>query len=109
MQKARVQALKEVANEIARIFGDEKREKNYGKMPYSVEEIKPLSESTAAIILKRPDGVKSLIFAYWINYNKNPRWHYFFPTESHIDGMKKLPPILEEINNNNFAIKMEMQ
>ena len=81
--------LKDKAQEVAELFS-QARERNFASEIFSVEEIIPLSEYTAAVIFLKNTERKAIAFFYWLESSgqKGNYWQYFFPKDSHILGME---------------------
>lgn len=103
MKKDLVHKLHAKAQEIAKAFSNPDREFNYSKETFTVAEIRPLSEATAVILFKKNTGKIGLAFAYWTN-GRGGKWNYFFPTDSHVLGMKKVAAILDQVEQHNFPL-----
>jgi hypothetical protein len=103
MKKDLARKLNAKAQEIALAFSNPDREFNHGKETFIVSEIKPLSEVTAAILFKKNTGKIGMAFCYWTN-GGGGKWNYFFPTDSHVLGMGKVAPLLNEVEEHNFPL-----
>ena len=101
MKKDRVQKLNLKAKEIAEMFSNPDREFNHTKEVFKVVKIKPLSELTAGILFKKSSGKLALAIAFWKN-NKGGHWDYFFPTDSHVLGFRKMEKLLESVEEYNI-------
>jgi hypothetical protein len=96
--------LKAAASSAAYKFSQD-RECNPNKEVFNVDQIIPLSSATAAVICLKNTGKKALIFFYCLKKDKpSAYWEYFFPTESHLLGMKKLERFLHNIEQHNFPL-----
>ena len=102
MTKDRVNKLKEKASEIAEMFSNPNRQFNFNKETFTVEFIQPLSEMVAAIYFKKTSGKIALAIAFWKN-NKGGHWDYFFPTDSHVLGFRKMEKLLESVEEYNIG------
>lgn len=101
MKKEMVIKLHAKAEEIATNYSNPNRENNTNKEVFVVVGINPLSETTAAITFMKNTNKMALAFAHFIN-SKGGYWDYFFPQESHIYGMQKLPELLHKVDKYNF-------
>ena len=101
MKKDRVQKLNLKAKEIAEMFSNPNRQFNFNKETFTVEFIQPLSEMVAAIYFKKTSGKIALAIAFWKN-NKGGHWDYFFPTDSHVLGFRKMEKLLESVEEYNI-------
>jgi hypothetical protein len=95
--------LLSAANKTAEDFSRTDREFNYSNESFKVGEIIPLSESTAAVIFDKTGGKKALAFYYYLN-SQQGHWRYFFITDSHLLGLRKLEGILENVEKHNFSL-----
>ena len=102
MKKDRVQKLNIKAKEIAEMFSNPNRQFNFNKETFTVEFIQPLSEMVAAIYFKKTSGKIALAIAFWKN-NKGGHWDYFFPTDSHVLGFRKMEKLLESVEEYNIG------
>ena len=101
MTKDRVQKLNIKAKEIAEMFSNPNREFNFNKETFTVAFIQPLSEMVGAIYFKKSSGKIALAIAFWKN-NKGGHWDYFFPTDSHVLGFRKMEKLLESVEEYNI-------
>lgn len=101
MNKKLVYELHAKAKQIAKQYSNHQRENNYNAEIFKVIDIIPKSETTATITFLKSSGKLAFAFAFYINCNGG-YWDYFFPTESHIIGMQKLPSMIERIDKFNF-------
>ena len=106
MQKERAQALRKKALEVGLAYSNPDREFNHNKESFTLDKIVPLSETTVAAIYDKSTGKRAMAFFYWIN-GGGGYWQYFFPSDSHIFGMRKLPDILHKIEQTNFEYNFE--
>lgn len=102
MTKERVHKLKNKAEEVAKMFSNPDREFNHTNETFKVVSIKPLSELTAGILFKKSTGKIALAIAFWKN-NKGGHWDYFFPTDSHVLGFRKIEKLLEKVEEYNIG------
>tara|TARA_R100001126_G_C4803279_1_gene138010 strand:+ start:285 stop:599 length:315 start_codon:yes stop_codon:yes gene_type:complete len=102
MTKDRVHKLKQKAQEIAKAFSNPNREFNHTNETFEVAKIKPLSELTAGILFQKSSGKLALAIAFWKN-NKGGNWDYFFPTDSHVLGFRKMEKLLESVEEYNIG------
>ena len=102
MKKDRVQKLNIKAKEIAEMFSNPNRQFNFNKETFTVEFIQPLSEMVAAIYFKKTSGKIALAIAFWKNI-KGGHWDYFFPTDSHVLGFRKIERLLERVEAKNYG------
>ena len=102
MTKDRVHKLNQKAQEIAKAFSNPNREFNHTNETFEVAKIKPLSEITAGILFKKSSGKMALAIAFWKN-NRGGHWDYFFPTDSHVLGFRKIERLLERVEAKNYG------
>ena len=101
MQKDRAKKLKKIAIEIANNFSRNDRDHNYNNEKFGVFQIKPTSESTGLVYLKKSTGKFAIAFCYWINMGGGT-WRYFFPTYDHCVGMEFIKEELRQVEQRNF-------
>lgn len=102
MKKDLVILLQSKSVDIAKNFSNTDRVCNGNKELFSVDKIIPLSESVAIIIFnKLPTNKKALAVTLYINGGEG-YWQYFFPTDSHILGLKNIDTYLHDIEVFNF-------
>jgi len=102
MTKKKAILLREKAEQIAFNFSRPDRDGNPMKETFEVANIRPLSESTAIVKLRKNTGKIGVAFCYWINMSGG-QWQYFFPTYDHCIGAEKLRDILHDIEQDNFS------
>jgi len=106
MNKSIAQTLLRKAEEIADRYSNKDREFNTNKEKFTLEKVKPLSETTAIAIYSKTGGKKAIAFLFHVIMNEGT-WMYVFPTESHIVGMQRLANELQEIDLYNFKFNNE--
>ena len=102
MTKDRVNKLKEKASEIAEMFSNPNRQFNHTNETFTVAKITPRSELTAGRLFQKSSGKLALAIAFWKN-NKGGHWDYFFPTDSHVLGFRKMEKLLESVEEYNIG------
>jgi len=103
LQKALAKKLRDFADEVACRFSQPSREFNYNQETFHVQKIRPLSETTACVYFKKSSGKMAIGFFYWLA-SQGGQWKYFFPTESHVHGMKTLADCLLEVEAENWVV-----
>jgi hypothetical protein len=88
MQKDLAIRLKKQAEEIARQFSNPHREGNPMGETFQVYEIIPTSDQSAIVTFEKSTGKQAVAFFYYIPRGASQGWKYFFPTDSHIAGMR---------------------
>lgn len=48
----------------------------------------PTSDHTASVMFKKSSGKVAVALFYYIKRGQSGGWYYFFPTDSHITGMR---------------------
>ena len=100
--------LKNQAELVCKIFSNPNREMNFNNELFKIDEIIPTSDHTAVVkFIKTPTNKIGIAFFYYIPNGKSKGWRYFFPTDSHITGMKALEFIKFEIERNNYKLNFE--
>lgn len=87
--------------EVAKIFSNPDRDKNYNNEVFEFEQIRPLSDFSAAVVFRKSSGKKAVAFFYYINSGYG-MWKYFFPSDSHILGMEHFGQLKQQIEEFNF-------
>lgn len=102
MRREIAKKLKKKARDVAKLYSSPERAKNTYKDFFEVDEIRALSDFTAAVIFKKSVSKKKAVaFFYWVNLNEG-YWTYFLPTDSHILGMDVFKEIKAEIERYNY-------
>lgn len=108
MKKEIAIQLKVRADQIAAMYSNPERGNNFAKETFAIEEIIPLSEYTAIVIFqKQPSGKKSLSFFYWLETGSGGFWKDFFVSDSHVLGMQKIAPYLQQVEQHNLKLNWE--
>ena len=87
MNKEIAKKLDVFAHEVATRFSKSDREGNFNNETFSLKEICPLSDHTAAVIFEKNTGKLAVFFFYYIQRGASEGWRYFVPTDSHVMGM----------------------
>ena len=101
MKKDAAIKLRKISKVIAENFSKTDREFNVNNETFEVVKIKPLSESTAVVLMEKSSKKYALAFCYLINYNGGT-WKYFIPTYDHCFGMESLREFLSLVEDKNF-------
>lgn len=101
MKKELAISLYASVQEVARVFSNPNREKNYTNEIFEFEQIRPLSDTTAAIVFRKNTGKKAVAFFYYVNSGMG-KWMYFFPSDSHILGMEHFGMMKQEAEEFNY-------
>jgi hypothetical protein len=88
MNKQIALELQGFAEEIARRFSSNDRAGNGNNEDFAVDEIIPTSDHTAVINFRKTSGKIGVAFAYYIVRGYSQGWRYFFPTDSHVNGLQ---------------------
>ena len=94
--------LKEQAEVIAKRFSNHNREGNYNNETFAIDEIIPMSDHTASVVFKKDTGKLAAAFFYYIPNGYSKGWKYFFPTDSHINGLSSFHFFKLEVERNNY-------
>ncbi len=103
MKQVLITELKKKGEEVALIYSNPSRAMNINKETFVLEEIRPLSETTAIMLFKKNNGKKAMSFAYYVN----GRWLDFFPSESHAIGMQRMAQELLSVDE--FNVREELR
>ncbi len=101
MKKAIAIKLKQAAYKVAVKYSNLNRAKNFNNETFDSYKIKHASEHSAFVIYKKNTGKYALAFFYYLDQGGG-WWTYFFPKESHLVGVQKLPEIMGKIEQANF-------
>lgn len=107
MNKEIAKELKTAVDKTAYLFSKADREGNFNKETFEVEEIIPTSDHTVVVKFKKNTGKIGLAFFYYIVKGASKGWKYFFPTDSHITGMRAFELIKFEVERENFKFNFE--
>ena len=88
MNKKIAKELDKFSKVIAERFSRTDREGNVSQESFTVQEVIPTSDHTAVINFKKNTGKIGVAFCYYINRGRSKGWKYFFPTDSHVNGMQ---------------------
>ena len=88
MNKEIAKELKSFIKHSANRYSNKDREGNYNNEKFVISEIIPTSDNTAVVYFKKNTGKVAVGFFYYINRGISKGWKYFFPTDSHINGMQ---------------------
>jgi hypothetical protein len=88
--------------EVARRFSNANREGNFNKETFEVEEIISMSDHTATVVFKKNTGKLAAAFFYYIAKGYSKGWRYFFPTDSHINGLAAFHYFKLEVERKNY-------
>ena len=80
--------LKQQAETVAERFSRTDRGMNLNREVFIIDKIIPSSDHTATVIFMKSSGKQGVAFFYYIPNGLSKGWKYFFPTDSHITGMR---------------------
>ena len=103
MKKQIAQELNIFARQVAKRFSHPNREGNVSKETFEVYEVIPTSDQTAVVFFKKDTAKLGMGFFYYINRGMSKGWKYFFPTDSHIVGMKASHYYKLEVERKNYG------
>jgi hypothetical protein len=100
---------KEIAKElnaqvkiIADRYSNANREMNFNKELFTVDKVIPTSDHTAVVVFKKTSGKNGVALFYYIPNGISKGWKYFFPTDSHITGMRAFELYKLMAENDNY-------
>lgn len=103
MQKQIAKELQLMVDSVCERFSRKDREMNINSETFSVDEIIPVSDQAAIVKFRKfPTNKIGLAFFYYINNGMSKGWKYFFPTDSHLAGMRALELIKFEVERENY-------
>jgi len=88
MKKEIAKELQEFAKVVEERFSKHDREMNFNKEEFKIEKIIPSSDHSASVVFKKTSGKLGVAFFYYQPNGVGKGWKYFFPTDSHITGMR---------------------
>lgn len=80
--------LKQQAETVAERFSRTDRDMNFNSEVFTIDKIIPSSDHTATVVFRKSSGKQGVAFFYYIPNGLSKGWKYFFPTDSHITGMR---------------------
>jgi hypothetical protein len=87
---------------VAQRFSRTDREQNFNNETFEVDEIIPMSDHTATVVFKKSSGKLAAAFFYYIAKGYSKGWKYFFPTDSHINGLASFHYFKLEVERKNY-------
>ena len=100
MNKDIAKQLKEFSIVVRNRYSNHNRDNNFNKETFEVQEIIPTSDHTATVIYEKNTFKRAAFFFYYIPRQK--KWHYFVPTDSHINGMNCFANQKIEVERHNY-------
>ena len=106
MRKELAQLLKEEAENLAEKFSEGSRRRQPARPEtYRVRAIEPTSEHTADVIMQKNTGKLAYVFFYYVSGFES--WVGFFPTDSHLLGMKRAWLAKDKVEKHNFSFNFD--
>ena len=103
MKKEIALQLKEQAEIVAKRFSKQDREQNWNNETFKVDEIIPMSDHTACVYFKKSSDKIGAAFFYYIPNGYSKGWRYFFPTDSHLNGMMSFHYYKLQVERENYS------
>ena len=103
MKKEIRHELHEKALEVAELYSRKDRDRNFAGETFTIFEEKPLSEYSAIVMYQKDSGKIALACFFYIAVGTG-KWMYFFPTDSHLLGMLKMPDEKQRVEERNFRV-----
>lgn len=103
MKKSIAIELNEMAKIVAKRFSKTDREQNWKNETFEVHEVIPMSEHTACVYFKKSSDKIGAAFFYYIPNGYSKGWRYFFPTDSHLNGMMSFHHYKLEVERVNYS------
>jgi hypothetical protein len=100
MKKEIAKELKDFTDVVCKRYSNKDRVNNFNNETFKVEEIIPTSDHTATVIYEKNTFKRAAFFFYYIPRQK--KWHYFVPTDSHINGMNCFANQKIEVERHNY-------
>ena len=105
MNKSIYQKLHVRVEEVAKTFSDPNRSLNYNGETFKYDDVVVTSETTAFVTMKKSSGKKVGVGFVWVNTGAGGFWSYFFPTDSHLLGLRYWEKYKLEIERFNQDIE----
>ena len=102
MNKQIAQELKTQAEIVAKRFSKSDREGNVNEETFWVNEIISMSDHSATVVFEKSSGKLAAAFFYYIARGYSKGWKYFFPTDSHINGLSSFHFFKLEVERKNY-------
>jgi hypothetical protein len=102
MNKQIAKELNEHANTVAKRFSNTNRDGNVNAETFWINEIISMSDHTATVVFEKSSGKFAAAFFYYIAKGYSKGWKYFFPTDSHINGLASFHFFKLEVERKNF-------
>lgn len=109
MKKEVAIELTEFVLDIEKRYSRKDREMNFNNETFKTEKITPTGEHTATVIFRKTSGKIGVALFYYIPNGMSKGWKYFFPTDSHITGMRafEFHKLIAEEENFKYNFKDE--
>lgn len=95
--------LKAQAEVVAKRFSRKDREQNFNNEDFKVDEIIPMSDHTACVYYRKTTDKIGAAFFYYIPNGMSKGWKYFFPTDSHLNGLASFHYYKLEAERKNYS------
>jgi hypothetical protein len=95
--------LRDAVKVVSERFSHKEREMNFNGETFSVDEVLPVSDHAAIVkFRKNPSGKLGIAFFYYLPNGLSKGWKYFFPTDSHLAGIRALELVKFEVERENY-------
>lgn len=102
MKKEIAKELYDFVKVVEERFSRVDRQMNFNNESFAVQKIIPTSDHSASVIFTKSSGKRGIAFFYYIPNGMSKGWKYFFPTDSHITGMRAFELYKLQVEEFNF-------
>lgn len=102
MNKESANLLSVAAEKIAENYSRFDRPGNFNKETFRVDQIIPMSDSTATVIMEKNTGKRAAFFFYYVARGGSQGWKHFVPTDAHILGMQSFGAHKLKVEQSNW-------
>jgi len=103
MNKEIAKELYKYVSVVGERFSHNDRAMNFNNESFKVHRVIPTSDHTASVIFEKDTGKQGIAFFYYIPNGVSKGWRYFFPTDSHINGMRAFEFYKLMVEDNNYT------
>ena len=107
MEKEIAKQLKQQALYTAEMFSNSNRENNVANETFEINEIIPTSDQTAIVIYKKSPSNKLALCFFYYRKGRQSGWYNFFPTDSHIAGLKEIERYKYSVEKHNYKYNFD--
>ena len=94
------------AEQLAEVYTN-KAPKNTSGIVYEVERVRPLSDTTGAVVMMKSNGQRAVFWFHYITKRGKREWRWLTVTYDHLYGMNRLIQLMYEVEGMNFKANTE--